>query len=445
MGGALGHAGEGARIHRVLGRPWSGSNPAVYGLIRRTSMGYTGRRAPRGCAAQRVGGCIVKGGQEFAGQAPDALFRLLVESVQDYAIFLLDPDGRVRTWNAGARRIKGYATGEIVGRHFAAFYTPEDVAAGKPERGLRAAMTTGHWEDEGWRVRRDGSRFWASVVLTALRDEEGQLVGFAKVTRDLTERHRAEEERARLLAEERAARAATVVAERAVRARDTFMSIAAHELRTPLTALKGTTQLLLRRAARDQLDPAYLRRALAMLDQTTDRLVALTDELLDVARLRTGQLPLAPHPTDLAALVAQATEQARARHDGGARLTLTAEPALPAVMADPGRIEQVLTNVLANALKYSPGGEAVTVDVRAAGAGVAVTVRDGGIGLPPGTAETIFEPFGRAANATASNLPGLGLGLFICRGIIAGHAGWIRAESPGVGLGTTVTFWLPAA
>src|SRR5689334_22168518 len=134
-------------------------------------------------------------------------FRLLVEGVQDYAIFLLDPGGHVQSWNAGAQRIKGYTPDEIIGRHFSIFYPPEEARRGKPAYGLRTALEEGRWEEEAWRVRKDGSRFWASVVLTALFDEQGQHVGFAKITRDLTERKQAEEERTRLLNMERGARA----------------------------------------------------------------------------------------------------------------------------------------------------------------------------------------------------------------------------------------------
>ncbi len=143
------------------------------------------------------------------------LFRLLVESVVDYAIFLLDPEGRVTSWNAGAERIKGYSSSEILGKHFSIFYPPEDIRHGKPEYALRTAADEGRWEEENWRIRKDGTRFWGHVVITALRGDDGQLVGFAKVTRDLTERKHAEEERAALLRAEREARArAEAAAER---------------------------------------------------------------------------------------------------------------------------------------------------------------------------------------------------------------------------------------
>jgi PAS domain S-box-containing protein len=155
------------------------------------------------------------------------LFRRLVESVLDYAIFALDAGGHVVTWNEGARRIKGYEADEIIGKHVSVFYSPEEVAAGKPDAELVLASAEGRWEDEGWRIRKDGTRFWANVVTTALRDESGGLVGFGKVTRDMTDRRIAERERLRLVTRERAAKAAAAAAQQAVRARDEFLSVAA--------------------------------------------------------------------------------------------------------------------------------------------------------------------------------------------------------------------------
>ena len=259
---------------------------------------------------------------------------------------------------------------------------------------------------------------------------------------DITARKAAEVERERLLTAEREARSA---AEAAVQARDTFLSIAAHELKTPLTALKGGAQLLRRRQLRGQLDPERLLSGLDTLIRSIDRLSTLTDDLLDVARLRTGQLPLLAQPLDLVALTAEAVGNIRDREDGDDRLTLDADPALPPVLADSARIEQVIDNLLDNAIKYSPEGGTVAVTVRAEGAGVLLGVRDSGIGLPPEATELIFEPFGRAANAATSTLPGMGLGLFICRSIVERHGGWIRAESAGEGRGTMVRCWLPFA
>jgi len=249
-------------------------------------------------------------------------------------------------------------------------------------------------------------------------------------------------ERARLYEAERAARAE---AEEAVRARDRFLSIAAHELKTPVTAIKGTAQLLLRRQERGQLDPTRLTRTLTILNTSAARLAELTDDLLDVSRIRTGQLPLTPRPTDLVTLVREAMTRASEQLGATQRLILETLDDPPPVSADAARIDQVLMNLLDNAMKYSPDGGVITVTVQTEAGGVTMRVRDEGIGLPAGAAETIFAPFGRAANAVAGSMPGMGLGLYICRNIMERHGGWIRAESDGEGHGTTFAFWLPFA
>jgi PAS domain S-box-containing protein len=189
-----------------------------------------------------------------AHQAQEALrqseerFRLLIEAVQDYAIFMLDTTGHIVSWNSGAQRIKGYAPDEIIGRHFSTFYPEEDVRNGKPEWELRIATSEGRYEEEGWRVRKDGSRFWANVLITAIFDEHGQIRGFAKVTRDMTERKLADEQREQLREQEYQLlheRDVRTQMEEAVHMRDTFLSLLGHELRTPLTTLLGNAQLLL--------------------------------------------------------------------------------------------------------------------------------------------------------------------------------------------------------
>jgi signal transduction histidine kinase len=248
-------------------------------------------------------------------------------------------------------------------------------------------------------------------------------------------------ERARLYVAEQEAREE---AEAAVRARDTFFSIAAHELKTPITSLKGAVQLLLRRHSRGELDVERLARALGTLNGSVNRLSRLVDDLLDVARIRTGQLALDPHDLDLAALVRAAVEHTREGLHDGQRLLLAAPDEPVPVVADEARIDQVLTNLLDNAFKYSPNGGPVTVEIGRDGDGARVTIRDQGIGLPVGAAEMIFQPFGRAENATRDHYQGMGLGLSICRTIVERHGGWIRAESAGEGHGTTVMFWLPA-
>lgn len=346
----------------------------------------------------------------------------------------------------------------VADRNLARFFgvSPEEANGGPLDRYIDAvhpddrqhvsavvshAIASGNsYEAEYRLLRADGTIRWVAARGRVERDAKGRARHLPGVVLDITARKRAEEGREGLLAAERAAR---TEAEEAVRARDTFLSIAAHELRTPVTALKGTAQLLLRWQARGQMEPTRLTRNLDVLSRSADRLAELTDDLLDVSRIRTGQLSLDPQPTDLAALVTEAVARQREQAADPHNFVMVFGEQLPPVLADAGRIEQVLTNLLSNAVKYSPEGGEITTTLNGDDRGVFVRVRDAGIGLPDGAAEAIFAPFGRATNVATTNLPGMGLGLYICRTIIERHGGWISAESAGEGRGTTVTFWLP--
>ena len=244
-----------------------------------------------------------------AGRGADSeeeRFRLLVESVKDYAIFILDTGGHVATWNLGAERIKGYKADEIIGKHFSIFYPPEDVAAGKTERELEIASREGRFEEEGWRVRKDGSRIWASVTITALRNPEGELIGFAKVTRDLTERRQAEESR-RALAAEKAA-----LAEKAKiqQFQERFLAILGHDLRNPLASIDIGAGVLRQRAT----DPVDLRVVNRMRD-SSQRMSRMIEQILDLTRTRlAGGLELNPDAFDLRDTIARVVEELRVAH-----------------------------------------------------------------------------------------------------------------------------------
>lgn len=547
-------------------------------------------------------------------QATEERFRLLVESVRDYAIFMLDPEGRITSWNVGAERIKGYRAEEILGHHFSRFYPSDDVRRGKPARELTIAAAEGRLEDEGWRVRKDGSRFWANVVITALRDAQERLVGFAKVTRDLTERKRLEDERAILLAREQAARIETAAARRAsflaeasrrlatsldypvtlsavahlvvadladwctidvieeegrisrvavaaadprkeallvelrrrrppdrdspglavhvlrtgesillseipgaefaetacdagrpvlvpelparsaiaaplvararvlgaitfglaesarrfgpadlalaenlahraalaidnahlfreaqaaVRARDAFLARAAHELRTPLTSVLGTVRWLER-----SLDGRLSESPHVLLDiakRNLAAMVALVNDLLDVSKLSSGREPQRLEPVRLHEVVEQslAVVGVLARENGVA-LRASVEAGLK-VAGDRLELEQVLVNLLTNAVKFTPAGGTVTIEAETEERDVVLRVRDSGEGIRPEHLEAIFEPFFQARGRRTRQNRGTGLGLSICRRIVALHGGHIWAESQGPGTGSTFT------
>jgi PAS domain S-box-containing protein len=337
---------------------------------------------------------------------------LLIDSVRDYAIFLLDPTGRVQTWNLGAELIKGYTANEIVGEAIDRFYTPEDLATDRPSMLLRRAREQGRVEDEGWRIRKDGSRFWADVVITAIRESNGELVGFVKVTRDLTERRQAELDRLHL-----------AHTEEALRLRDEFLSIAAHELRTPLVAVQlQIDSLLLQGTNLDKSQRAKVDRA----SRNVQRVTELINTLLDVSRIATGRLALKLKRSDLGVLVHEVIDRF-VEPATLAKCTVVADIAAGIEGSwDPLRIGQVVSNLLTNSFKYAHGSQ---VDVRLARDGdVAVlSIEDRGPGIPHEHLERVFERFERAVSVRSFG--GMGLGLYVAREIVIAHGGTIAARN----------------
>ncbi len=344
-------------------------------------------------------------------------FRLLVESVKDYAIFMLDPRGYVMTWNAGAERIKGYRAEEIIGQRFTRFYPEEEVLAGKCERELVEALREGRFEEEGWRIRKDGSRFWANVIISAVHDSAGRHVGFAKVTRDLSERRKLEEERVRV-----------VHAQEALRLRDEFLSIASHELKTPLTALQ--LQLYSLRERVESLD-AKVATKIDRAVRSGERLADLIEALLDVSRLATGRFELNPQGFELTEAVREVVERLRETATRArCELSLKVNGALPG-MWDRLRIEQVLTNLLSNAMKYA-AGTPIEVSLTQEGDTAVLEVSDRGPGISEEALPRIFDRFERAAEMR--HYGGLGLGLYVVREIIKAHDGMVTVHNrPGGG------------
>lgn len=352
-------------------------------------------------------------------------FQLMVESVKDYAIYMLDVEGRVETWNAGAEAIKGYRAAEIIGQRLSIFYTPEDIATDLPARLLQAATRDGRVENEGWRVRRDGSRFWADVVITALRGPAGQLQGFAKVTRDLTERKRAEEDRLRL-----------VQAHEAIRLRDDFLSIASHELRNPLTSLQLQLQSIRQRIRAIDLP---LAQRLERATRSTERLTGLIDALLDVTRISTGNLTLNLQKFDLSEVARDITESlVQEAALAGCPVRLDAQVPVWGTW-DQLRIEQVLINLLSNVFRYAAGHPA-DVRIWQEGGEARMAVEDRGPGIGSDDRERIFGRFERAASVR--NHGGLGLGLYLTRQIANAHGGSIEARNREGG-GTSFLLRLP--
>jgi len=487
-------------------------------------------------------------------------FRLLVEGVPDYAMFLMDLDGRIASWNAGAERILGYSEAEILGEYCSRFFTPEDTERGAPERELGTALTTGRSEDDRWHIRKDGSRFWASGVVTPLqegslqgfvkimrditerrqieerlrlqnrameetvngiviadahaadypliyynpafeqltgytkdeilgrncrflqgpdtdpqvraqirlalreqrhcqvtiknyrkdgtpfwnelaiapvRDEEGQLTHYIGVHTDVTERQQAEAERELLLQAEQAARAK---AEAANRVKDEFLATLSHELRTPLNAMLGWVQLLRTR----KLSPATTARALETIERNARSQAQLVEDLLDISRVIRGKFYLNLRPCALVPVLEAVVETVLpAAQSKGIALELVFRSSIGAVMGDPDRLQQVVWNLLANAIKFTPRGGRVEVRLQEGEAWAQIQVSDTGEGISAEFLPYVFERFLQADSTSTRSYGGLGLGLAIVRYLVELHGGTVQAASPGEGQGATFTVYLP--
>jgi PAS domain S-box-containing protein len=353
-------------------------------------------------------------------------YKLLVESVEDYAIFLLDADGYIQTWNKGARKNKGYTDEEIIGQHFSVFYLPEDNAAKKPERELKLARCLGRVEDEDWRVRKDGSRFWANVVITALHDEEDNIVGFAKVTRDLTERKHNEDllrsSNVLLKKQQMELEALNV-------SKDEFISLASHQLRTPATAVKQLLGMLTQGFVGD-LQPEHFSLVVRAYE-ANERQIRIVDNLLKVAQLDAGKVKLNKKPLLLRDYLTDIVEE----HLGTAtnknqELTLEVTDSAPlSPMFDADYLRMALGNLIDNASKYSRNGS--TISVRAIGSGkkLAISVTDTGVGIDPQEMDLLFEKFSRLSNEFSDSVGGSGLGLYWVKRVVELHGGNISVES----------------
>jgi PAS domain S-box-containing protein len=346
---------------------------------------------------------------------------LLVDHVQGYAIFLLDPDGLVATWNRGAERIKGYRAEEIIGRHFSVFYTAEAVARGHPEHELEVALREGRFEEEGWRVRKDGSRFWASVVVTSVYDPDDGHIGFGKVTRDLTQLRELQQDLMRSNAD-----------------LQHFAALAAHDLAEPLRTIGGFADMINRRYA-DQL-PDEAAPLLDHMVSGVGRMNALIESLLGYARA--GELPPGERFVPLEPVARTVLKDLLAA-TAAEKATVTVDiPTEAEVRAGEYGVALVLQNLISNAVKFSgDSSPQIAVSARSRDGTWRISVRDHGIGIDPDEFDSIFEPFTRGRTSGAA---GTGLGLTTCRRIVERHGGSIGVESR-PGEGSEFWFTLPAA
>ncbi|WP_437635501.1 hybrid sensor histidine kinase/response regulator [Sorangium sp. So ce854] len=360
--------------------------------------------------------------QEELLRQSEERFRTLVEGVRDYAIIMLDPEGHVATWNAGAQQITGYSADEVIGSHVSRFYPADARERTWPETVLASARRKGRFEDEGWRVRKDGSRFWASVVVTAIHGPDGELRGFSKITRDLTERKRLEQ------------------IESSARQMEEFVAMLAHELRNPLASISNVTSVL-RPEGEASPEVAW---AAGVMERQVGQLVRLVDDLLDVSRITRGKITLECKRVDLNDVVKRAVEASRAWIDAREQdleVEVPVEPLL--VDGDLARLTQVVTNLLHNAAKYTPARGSIRVTLEADGANVTLRVRDNGVGIPPRLLPHVFDLFTQGDRSLDRAEGGLGIGLTIVRRLIDLHGGTVQALSDGPGRGSEFIVQLP--
>lgn len=376
--------------------------------------------------------------------------RLMFEGIKDYSMIMLDVNGCITSWNEGARRIKGYEASEIIGKHFSVFYSEHDVQMGKCEYELKEAINTGRYEEEGWRQRKDGTQFWASTLITTIREKHGKVVGFSKVTRDITDRKRTEDllRMSYVTLEKRVKERTQELLKAneqlriAVQTRDEFLSIASHELRTPMTPLKLQIQSLISHIQKktfNELSAERLKRIVDTTDRSLSRLSSLVDNLLDVSRLNSGKFSLHYEDCSLNEIVHEILERFKTQIIASGSEVKLIEVHKIEGSIDRLRVDQVIVNILTNALKY---GEKKPIEIRILqerGCAI-IEVKDSGKGISTTNLPLIFEKFERAD--AKADVGGLGLGLYITKQIVDAHNGLIEVKSD-LGHGSLFTVRLP--
>jgi PAS domain S-box-containing protein len=361
-------------------------------------------------------------------------YRRLIEGVTDYAIYSLDAKGHITSWNAGAKRMKGYETAEILGQHFSNFYTVEDVERGQPARVLETAMREGHFEGEGWRIRKDGTRFWSNVVVTAIRDEEGTLLGFSKITRDVTDRKalldtiQQHSQELEIRIKEREQTNAELEA---------FSYSVSHDLRAPIRAIEGFTDIILEDFG--EALPAQAKEYLQQIVSSTARMNRLVQDLLNYGRLSRIELDIGP--VNVESVINEACNQLDA--EVRSRVSVSVDSKLM-VKAHAAVFRQVISNLMNNAVKFTKPGMPPKVEVRAFRHDnfVHIEVRDEGIGIAAQHQGRIFQVFERLHNA--EEYPGTGIGLAIVKRGVTRMGGTVSLQSE-VGKGSTFKLEFPAA
>jgi PAS domain S-box-containing protein len=366
---------------------------------------------------------IRRGNEEKLRQSEER-FRLLIEGVQDYALYMLDNEGLVSSWNSGAQRIYGYSASEVLGRHFSWLCPVDDIKAGKPWQELRTARAAGRAAAEGWRVRKNGERFWAHVVITALHDAEGVPCGYAKVTQDLTERRQYRE------------------AEETARRMNEFIAMLAHELRNPLAPILNAVETL----ERTGINEATSTPLLGVVTRQARHLARIVDDLIDVNRIARGALTIARGIVDMTDVVNGSVEALRPTTERARQqLAIKLPPEPLTVFGDQHRLAQVMSNILNNASRYTPEGGAISVTGQKLADDIVLSISDTGRGIAHEDLDRIFNLFDQGSRPAREANSGLGIGLSLARRIVELHGGTVTVESEGPGKGSVFHIRLPRA
>jgi PAS domain S-box-containing protein len=365
-------------------------------------------------------------------------YQLLVDSVQDYAIFLLDASGYVETWNVGAENMNGYSPDEVIGQHISMFYTPSDISEGKPEKELLQTAQELHIEVEDWRVKKDGSRFWAVTTTTSLYSEGGSLIGFAKITKDITDKKRSKNA---LIAANRLLKHQHVELEALNNVKDEFVSLASHQLRTPATGIKQFLGLLLEGYAGplSEQQMAYIQKAY----DSNERQIDLVNSLLRTAQIDAGKVILDKSFVNLRTIIDEVVENMRevfiARRQN---VEVYESQPLSNIYIDPTRVRMMLENLIDNASKYTDNSGRIVIALSETKAYVDISIQDTGVGIAEKDLKRVFDKFNRIPNKLSDNVGGTGLGLYWAKKIVALHKGMIKVRSE-EGVGTEFLIRLP--
>ena len=362
-------------------------------------------------------------------QEREGRFDSLATEAKEYAVFLVEPGGRLICWNPGAERLFGYRADEIIGQHFSRLFSPEDVRNGQPEHELKTAADTGRSDGVRWQVRKDGTRFWGQSVVTPLLDKTKQALSFARVTHDLTESQATEAQRQR----------ADGLAE-ANRNKEEFMALLSHELRSPLSPIVNALSILRQMRTNDPI----IENAGHIIDRQVSQMVRLVDDLLDISRITKGKLRLTKEKVELRVVANHAAETVRPLMEARKHEFSVVLPTQPIwVEADPARMEQVVVNLLNNAAKYTDTGGLVRMTVSQEGDDAVIRVRDNGVGIAPALLPKVFDLFTQVDGSLGRSYGGLGIGLALARSLVEMQDGRLLAQSGGLGQGSEFTVKLP--